>query len=59
MTERAFSDARFAAAVRPRIPARRWGEVDDFAGIAGYLASPASGYVTGEQFVIDGGYRKF
>ncbi|RYY93883.1 MAG: SDR family oxidoreductase, partial [Comamonadaceae bacterium] len=59
MTERAVHDARFAGAVLPRIPARRWGEGDDFGGIAVYLASAASAYATGEQFVIDGGYTKF
>lgn len=59
MTERAVHDARFAGAVLPRIPARRWGDIDDFGGIAVYLASDAAGYTTGEQFVIDGGYTKF
>jgi NAD(P)-dependent dehydrogenase (short-subunit alcohol dehydrogenase family) len=59
MTERAVSNPRFADAVLPRIPARRWGEIDDFGGIAVYLASDASGYATGEQFLIDGGYTKF
>ena len=59
MTERSFGNDRFAAAVMPRIPARRWGEIDDFGGIAVYLASKASGYTTGEQFIIDGGYTKF
>ena len=59
MTERAVGNEKFAAAVLPRIPARRWGTIDDFGGIAVYLASDASGYTTGEQFVIDGGYTKF
>jgi len=59
MTERSVSNEKFAAAVLPRIPARRWGEIDDFGGIAVYLASDASAYATGEQFVIDGGYTKF
>jgi NAD(P)-dependent dehydrogenase (short-subunit alcohol dehydrogenase family) len=59
MTARAMGDERFAAAVLPRIPARRWGRIDDFGGIAVYLASDASAYHTGEQFVIDGGYTKF
>ena len=59
MTERSFNNPKFAEAVMPRIPARRWGQANDFSGIAVYLASPASGYVTGEQFVIDGGYTKF
>ena len=43
----------------PRIPARRWGEPEDFGGIAVYLASNASAYHTGETFIIDGGYTKF
>jgi NAD(P)-dependent dehydrogenase (short-subunit alcohol dehydrogenase family) len=59
MTERAVSNEKFAGAVMPRIPARRWGQMDDFGGIAVYLASSASAYATGEQFVIDGGYTKF
>lgn len=59
MTERARHHAKFADAVLPRIPARRWGESADFGGIAVYLASDASSYATGEQFLIDGGYTKF
>jgi NAD(P)-dependent dehydrogenase (short-subunit alcohol dehydrogenase family) len=59
MTERAVGNEKFAAAVLPRIPARRWGQIDDFGGIAVYLASDAAAYTTGEQFVIDGGYTKF
>jgi NAD(P)-dependent dehydrogenase (short-subunit alcohol dehydrogenase family) len=53
------NNPKFADAVMPRIPARRWGSMDDFGGIAVYLASDASAYTTGEQFVIDGGYTKF
>lgn len=59
MTARAMGDERFTKAVLPRIPARRWGTWNDFGGIAVYLASDASAYHTGEQFVIDGGYTKF
>ena len=59
MTERSFNNPKFAEAVMPRIPARRWGGIDDFGGIAVYLASDAAAYTTGEQFVIDGGYTKF
>ncbi len=40
----------------PRTPARRWGEGSDFAGIAAYLAGPASSYHTGDVITIDGGY---
>ena len=59
MTQKSVANEKFAQAVMPRIPARRWGEIDDFGGIAVYLASDASGYATGEQFLIDGGYTKF
>ena len=59
MTTGAFTDQRFASAVLPRIPARRWGTADDFGGIAVFLMSDASSYMTGEQLVIDGGYTKF
>ena len=42
-----------------RVPMRRWGEGDDFSGIAVYLASDASKFHTGDSFVIDGGYTIF
>jgi len=59
MTARAIGDEKFAAAVLPRIPLRRWGTKEDFAGIAVYLMSDASGYHTGDHFVIDGAYTIF
>ena len=42
--------------VLSRTPAARWGAIDDFAGIAVFLASPASGFVTGAAIPVDGGY---
>lgn len=39
-----------------RIPMGRIGQPDDLAGIVVYLASDASSYVTGQNFIIDGGY---
>ena len=39
-----------------RIPAQRWGEPEDLAGAAVFLASPASDYVNGEVLVVDGGW---
>jgi gluconate 5-dehydrogenase len=38
------------------IPMGRAGEPDEIGPLAVYLASPASSYVTGATFVIDGGY---
>jgi NAD(P)-dependent dehydrogenase (short-subunit alcohol dehydrogenase family) len=59
MTERTLRWDRFVEKVLPRVPVRRWGTSDDFAGIAVYLASDASAYHTGDTFVIDGGYNVF
>jgi 2-deoxy-D-gluconate 3-dehydrogenase len=39
-----------------RTPAGRWGRPDDFAGIAVFLASPASDFITGAAITVDGGY---
>ncbi|HEX8165632.1 MAG TPA: glucose 1-dehydrogenase [Beijerinckiaceae bacterium] len=39
-----------------RTPAGRWGDPADFAGIAVFLASAASGFVTGAAIPVDGGY---
>jgi 2-deoxy-D-gluconate 3-dehydrogenase len=39
-----------------RIPAERWGEPEDIAGAAVFLASSASDYITGEVLVVDGGW---
>ena len=38
------------------VPMGRTGEPDEIGPLAIYLASPASSYVTGATFVIDGGY---
>ena len=59
MTAAGIADAKFSGNVLPRIPMRRWGSRQDFAGIAVYLASDASRYHTGDSFVIDGAYTIF
>lgn len=59
MTADAVSTDGFKSKVLPRVPMRRWGEGDDFGGIAVYLMSSASRYHTGDTFVIDGGYSLF
>ena len=59
MTAGAQASPAFAEKVIPRVPFRRWGEPEDFGGIAVYLASDASKYHSGDSFVIDGGYSIF
>jgi len=39
-----------------RIPFGRAGIPDDLAGVAVFLASPASDYMTGQAIVVDGGW---
>lgn len=39
-----------------RTPAGRWGDPDDFAGVAVFLASAASDFLTGVALPVDGGY---
>jgi 2-deoxy-D-gluconate 3-dehydrogenase len=39
-----------------RTPAGRWGTIDDLRGIAVFLASAASDFVTGTAIPVDGGY---
>jgi 2-dehydro-3-deoxy-D-gluconate 5-dehydrogenase len=39
-----------------RTPAGRWGTLEDMAGVAVFLASAASDFVTGTAIPVDGGY---
>src|SRR5687768_13501701 len=59
MTSGLQSNDKFNEKAIGRVPMRRWGEGEDFAGIAVYLASDASKFHTGDSFVIDGGYTIF
>jgi len=50
------ADAKRSAEILGRIPAGRWGEPEDLAGAAVFLASPASDYVHGVILPVDGGW---
>jgi len=42
--------------VLARTPSGRWGAPEDLAGIAVFLAAPASDFITGTAIPVDGGY---
>jgi NAD(P)-dependent dehydrogenase (short-subunit alcohol dehydrogenase family) len=50
-----IKDPAFQKAVAPMIPLHRVAQPDDLKGLAVFLASPASAYITGTQFLVDGG----
>lgn len=55
-TEALRNDPVRYPAILERIPAGRWGEPEDLAGVTLFLASAASNYVHGTTLVVDGGW---
>lgn len=50
------ADPARTAEVLSRIPVGRWGQGSDVKGLAVFLASPASDYISGAVIPVDGGY---
>ena len=50
-----YQTPQIAEPILAHTPLGRFGEPEDVAGLALYLASPAADYVTGAVFVVDGG----
>ncbi|MDR1321352.1 MAG: SDR family oxidoreductase [Gracilibacteraceae bacterium] len=50
------SDPERSAEILGRIPAGRWGTPEDLKGVAVFLASAASDYLSGAVIPVDGGY---
>ena len=48
--------AEFNRMILARTPAARWGEADEVAGAAVFLASAAADFITGVTLPVDGGY---
>ncbi|MTH35252.1 SDR family oxidoreductase [Paracoccus limosus] len=55
MNQALLADAAFDAWVKGRTPARRWGRPDELAGLAIFLSSEASNYISGQIIYADGG----
>ena len=51
-----FEDPEYGGVWIPSIPMKRPGEPEELAGVALFLASDASSYVTGSDIVVDGGF---
>jgi NAD(P)-dependent dehydrogenase (short-subunit alcohol dehydrogenase family) len=51
-----LNDPEKYRAFMDKIPLGRWGELHEIGGLALYLCSPASSFVTGAGFSIDGGW---
>jgi len=56
MTEAFYQDAAWQERMLAKIPAGRFGNLDDLVGAAIFLVSDASAYVTGQCLAIDGGF---
>jgi NAD(P)-dependent dehydrogenase (short-subunit alcohol dehydrogenase family) len=56
MTEALQNNPERFQAISARIPLGRWAQPEDLAGLAVFLASDASDYITGQVIFIDGGY---
>jgi len=55
MNRALIDNPEFNAWVCKRTPAGRWGQPDELAGTAVFLASSASNYITGQLLIVDGG----
>ncbi len=56
MTEIFYGNEAWAQAMLAKIPLARFGELEDLAGAAIFLCSPAASYITGQVLYVDGGY---
>ena len=55
LSKRLFGDPHWVKTVLERVPMGRGGTMEDLAGLAVFLASPAAGYLTGQNINLDGG----
>ncbi|WP_045731814.1 SDR family NAD(P)-dependent oxidoreductase [Pseudarthrobacter chlorophenolicus] len=58
MTEKMYADPQIKKAREDIIPLARIGEPADIANVIEFLVGPLSGYVTGQDICVDGGFSK-
>jgi glucose 1-dehydrogenase len=58
MTEKMYADPQIKKAREGIIPLARIGEPMDIANVIEFLVGPLSGYVTGQDICVDGGFSK-
>ncbi|MFT4227238.1 SDR family NAD(P)-dependent oxidoreductase [Micropruina sp.] len=58
MTEKMYADPKIKEAREALIPLGRIGDPIDIANVIEFLVSPLSGYVTGQDICVDGGFSK-
>jgi NAD(P)-dependent dehydrogenase (short-subunit alcohol dehydrogenase family) len=56
MNQPILDDPEKNAQFLSRIPAGRWGKVEEIGALAVYLCSEEAGFITGTDIVIDGGW---
>ncbi len=56
MTQGAINNRTFYDRIIDRTPASRFGEPEELAGAAVFLASRAAGFITGQTLAVDGGF---
>lgn len=56
MARSQWEDPAMVAWYKGRNPSRRFGEVEEIAGLAVLLASPSGGYINGQTIAVDGGH---
>lgn len=57
LTRALYDDKNFDTSFVESIPLKRWGEVEDIANLAVFLASDESSYIHGDLIKVDGGER--
>ena len=56
MTIKSHKSKRRRKKIDSKMIIRRWGEPKDLFGLAEYLLSEKASYITGQEFIVDGGW---